>query len=72
MINRIDLFARTAGEKAQKPDEFITKSQLVAGSRITLEDQENFDIKIVASGNIDGGFANSVYLPTQRMDGGGA
>ena len=71
-MKRIDLFARTAGEKAQKPDEFITKSQLVAGSRVTLEPQDNHDIKINASGNIDGGFANSVYLPTQSIDGGSA
>lgn len=71
-MRRIDFQSRGAGEKAQKPDEFITKSQLIAGSRVTLEPQENHDIKISAMGNVDGGFANSIYLPSQIVDGGGA
>ena len=28
--------------------------------------------KTTISRNIDGGFANSIYLPTQKIDGGGA
>ena len=71
-MRRIDFLARGAGEKAQKPDEFITKSQLTAGSGVTLEVQDNLDIRISRNGNIDGGFANSVYLPSQLVDGGGA
>ena len=71
-MERKDLLIRVAGNKAKKPDEFITRSQLIAGSRVTIVEEENDDLRIVANGNIDGGFANSVYLPTQSYDGGGA
>ena len=71
-MERLDLGHRVSGEKAKKPDEFITKSQLTAGSGVSLEVQDNYDIRISRNGNIDGGFANSVYLPTQLIDGGGA
>ena len=45
---RKDLGVRTAGEKAQKPDEFLTRSQLVPGTNITFDYLGNWDIKINA------------------------
>ncbi len=70
MAKRIDLLSRVAGEKSQKPDEFITRSQLCAGSGITLDPEDNHDIVVNSNGDVDGGFANSVYLVTQKIDGG--
>lgn len=54
---RKDLGVRIAGEKAQKPDEFLTRSQLVPGTNITFDYLSNWDIKINA---LTGGGGSSV------------
>lgn len=43
-IKRIDVGNRLAGEKSQKPDEFITQSQPVAKEGIDINQQANFDL----------------------------
>lgn len=45
---RKDLVSRVAGEKAQKPDEFLTRSQIIPGTNITFDYLTNWDIKINA------------------------
>ena len=52
---RKDLGVRVAGEKARLADEFITRSQVVAGTNITLDTLPNFDIRISAVGGGGGG-----------------
>lgn len=47
-VQRNDLGVRTAGEKAQLPDEFLTRSQLVPGTNITFTYEDNWDIRINA------------------------
>lgn len=54
---RRDVGIRLAGEKAVKPDEFITKSQLVPGTNITFDYLDNQDIRINALGG--GGITTS-------------
>jgi len=45
---RKDLGMRGAGEKAQKPDEWLTRSQIVPGTNITFDYLTNWDIVINA------------------------
>lgn len=45
---RKDLQTRTAGEKAQFPDEFITRSQVIPGENIRIDYLNNHDIRISA------------------------
>lgn len=51
MIDRIDIGNRVAGEKALKPDEFVTLSQLVQGSGIEIQKQSNRDLVIQFENN---------------------
>lgn len=46
---RKDMFVRIGGEKGQKPDEFLTRSQLVAGQNIWFDYLDNWDIRINAT-----------------------
>lgn len=50
LIERIDLQTRVAGEKAYAPDEFVTFSQLTAGTGIELTQDTNRDIQINVTG----------------------
>lgn len=50
MLPRSDTGGRKAGEKAQLPDEFITRSQIVAGTNIRFDYLDNHDIVINALG----------------------
>lgn len=45
---RKDLGVRVAGEKAHKPDEFLTRSQIIPGTNITFDYLSNWDIRINA------------------------
>lgn len=49
MISRIDMGTRVSGEKAKLADEFVTRSQLMAGSGITIVSEANNDLTIMSS-----------------------
>lgn len=44
MITRKDTGCRLAGEKGQKADEFVTRSQLVAGDSMEITPDGNYDL----------------------------
>lgn len=45
---RVDNMVRTAGEKAQLADEFLTRSQIIPGTNIYFDYLANYDIRINA------------------------
>lgn len=49
IAQRFDIGRRGAGSKAQMPDEFLTRSQVIPGTNIWFEYLANWDIKIHAN-----------------------
>ena len=49
MFNRIDMGVRIAGERAMKPDEFVTLGQLKAGNGIQII-RSNGNVEIMSMG----------------------
>jgi hypothetical protein len=49
IAQRFDIGRRGAGSKAQMPDEFLTRSQVIPGTNIWFEYMANWDIKIHAN-----------------------
>lgn len=58
---RTDMGVRTAGEKAQMPDEFLTRSQVIPGLNVTFTYLGNHDIKINSHAGGAGGDTDCCY-----------
>ena len=54
---RKDMFVRVGGEKAQKADEFLTRSQIIPGTNVWFDYLDNYDIRINAMTGGGGGGA---------------
>lgn len=78
--SRVDLGVRIGGEKANKPDEFITRSQIIPGTNVTFEYLDNDDIRINALGGAESAGASQIirqltavvapyYYPDSDTDG---
>jgi hypothetical protein len=63
---RHDHFTRIAGEKAQMPDEFLTRSQILPGENVTFTYLPNWDILINAQTG-GGGSSDALYQCCRRM-----
>lgn len=59
LAKRRDFGVRIAGEKAQMPDEFLTRSQVIPGTNVYFEYLSNHDVRINASV----GYTPGIELP---------
>lgn len=69
MVERIEFGLPVAGEKARKADEFVTKSQIVAGDNVEITTDDNGDLLINATTDGGGIADGTVNHSTLRWDG---